>query len=89
MGDCNLFNMNIKQKIEQIIDEDIRPHLKADGGDINLIEFDESKGIVKVSLAGHCQFCPMATMTLQNLVEKRLKAEIKEVKEVINVTIPE
>jgi len=80
--------MNIKEKIEKIINEDIKPQLQADGGDINLVEVDESKGIVKVALAGQCQFCPMASLTLQNLVEKRLKAEIKEVKEVINVTVP-
>ncbi|HUT22151.1 MAG TPA: NifU family protein [Candidatus Bipolaricaulota bacterium] len=78
--------MEFKEQVEQVINE-IRPHLQADGGDIELVEADASNGQVKVRLAGHCAHCPMATLTLQKLVEKNLKTKIKEVTEVINVTV--
>jgi Fe-S cluster biogenesis protein NfuA len=78
--------MDFKQKVEQVINE-IRPHLQADGGDIELVQADESNGQVTVRLAGHCRHCPMASLTLQKLVEKNLKEKVKEVTEVINVTI--
>jgi Fe-S cluster biogenesis protein NfuA len=80
--------MDFKEKVKKIIEE-IRPQLQADGGDIDLVEADMKTGIVKVSLAGKCRYCPMASFTLERLVEKRLKDEIKEVKEVINVLLPE
>jgi len=78
--------MTFKQKVEKILNE-IRPQLQADGGDIELIEADEEKGLVTVKLAGRCQFCPMAAITLEKVVEKKLKDEIPEVKEVINVML--
>ena len=79
--------MDFKQQVKKIIEE-IRPHLQADGGDIKLIEADASNGQVKVSLQGRCKFCPMATITLEKLVEKKLKEKIPEVTEVINASLP-
>lgn len=80
--------MEFKKQVEKVI-EKIRPSLQADGGDIELVEADPSTGIVKVSLAGQCKHCPMASFTLAQLVEKKLKDEVKEVSEVINVVLPE
>ncbi|MFZ5364884.1 MAG: NifU family protein [Patescibacteria group bacterium] len=76
------FNDQVKQVIEQI-----RPQLQADGGDIELIEANQATGQVKVSLQGHCQHCPMASFTLEKLIEKKLKQEIKGVKEVVNIIV--
>lgn len=64
--------------------EKIRPMLKADGGDIELVEVS-SDGKVKVKLTGACGCCPMSQMTLKNGVEKILKKEVPAVKEVIAV----
>jgi len=61
----------------------IRPALQADGGDVELV--DVSDGVVKLKLKGACGSCPMATMTLQNVIERTLKTEIPEVTEVIAV----
>lgn len=73
----------MKQDVEKII-KNIRGALKADGGDIELVDVSDD-GIVKVSLKGACSHCPMSTLTLKNFVEKSLKKEIPEVKEVISV----
>ena len=63
----------------------VRPALQADGGDVELIEVTED-GIVKVKLVGACGHCPMSTMTLKMGIERILKNELPEVKEVVAVT---
>ena len=62
----------MKEQVEQVINE-IRPILQSDGGDIQLIGVDEKTGIVTVGLQGRCGACPHAQMTLQAVVEKRIK----------------
>jgi len=71
------------EKVKKALDE-IRPFLKADGGDAELVEVTED-GIVKIRLTGACGHCPMSTMTLKMGIEKRLRESIPEVKEVIAV----
>lgn len=63
--------------------ENIRPHLQADGGDVELV--DVVDGVVKVRLKGACHGCPMATMTLQMGIERILRKEVPEVQSVENV----
>jgi Fe-S cluster biogenesis protein NfuA len=72
-----------KIKVEKIIDEHIRPMLKADGGDIKLIEVKED--IIKVQLTGACGSCPMSQLTLRQGVERMLKEYIPEIKSVVGV----
>jgi Fe-S cluster biogenesis protein NfuA len=72
----------MKEKIQQVIDQ-IRPSLQADGGDVELVDISED-GVVKVRLTGACHGCPMSQMTLKNGIEKFLKKQIPEVKEVIS-----
>jgi Fe-S cluster biogenesis protein NfuA len=72
----------MKEKVQNAIDK-IRPNLQADGGDVELVEVTED-GIVKVRLVGACHGCPMAQMTLKNGIERFLKKEIPEIREVIS-----
>lgn len=72
----------MREKVEEILGR-IRPNLRADGGDVELIEVNE--GIIKLRLTGACGGCPMATLTLKNGIERILKAEIPGVKEVVSV----
>ena len=72
----------MREKVEAAIDR-VRPALQADGGDVELIEVKD--GVVSVRLTGACGGCPMATMTLRNGVERIIKEEVPEVKEVIAV----
>lgn len=64
--------LNMKEQVEKVINE-IRPILQADGGDIQLIGVDEKTGIVTVGLQGRCGGCPHAQLTLQAVVERKLK----------------
>ena len=61
----------------------IRPALQADGGDVELVEIND--GTVKVRLKGACAGCPMSTITMQNGIERILKEQVPEVKQVIAV----
>jgi Fe-S cluster biogenesis protein NfuA len=60
---------------------EIRPLLQADGGDIELVEVEG--GVVKVKLTGACGGCPMATLTLKNHVERKLREALPGIKEVV------
>jgi len=71
----------MREKVEKAL-EKIRPMLAADGGDVELIEVTPD-GKVKLKLKGACGCCPMSQMTLKLGIEKILKKEVPEVKEVI------
>jgi Fe-S cluster biogenesis protein NfuA len=71
----------LKEKVEQALAK-VRPSLQADGGDVQLVDIDESTGIVSVKLTGSCGSCPFATMTLKQGIERTLKEQVPEVKEV-------
>jgi len=70
----------MRDKVEEVLDK-IRPSLMRDGGNVELI--DVSDGVVKLKLTGACAGCPMSTMTLKMGIERILKQEIPEVKEVV------
>lgn len=74
----------MRGKIEKALDN-IRPALQADGGDIRLVDVDEAKGIVRVQLQGACAGCPSSQITLAMGVERAIKEEVPEVKEVLSV----
>lgn len=72
----------MREKIEQALDK-IRPALMADGGNVELVDVED--GVVKVKLTGACKGCPMSQMTLKMGIERLLKKEVPDVKEVVAV----
>lgn len=72
----------MRDKVEEVLAK-IRPSLEADGGNVELV--DVTDGTVKVTLTGACAGCPMSAMTLKMGIEKVLKQEIPEIKEVVAV----
>ncbi|HHW25842.1 MAG TPA: NifU family protein [Firmicutes bacterium] len=77
----------MKERVEQVLDE-IRPSLQADGGDVELVDVSDD-GVVRVKLVGSCGGCPFAMMTLKSGIERILKHEIPEIKEVKAVGLTE
>ena len=73
--------INVEKKIKEAI-EQIRPSLLMDGGDVHFVNFDETSGVLKVELTGHCAHCPMSSITLKQGIEAEIKKMAKEVKEV-------
>ncbi len=72
----------MREKIEKALDK-VRPSLMADGGNVELV--DVKDGVVKVRLTGACGGCPMSQMTLKMGIERVLKQEVPEIKEVESV----
>ncbi|MCX8031406.1 MAG: Fe-S cluster assembly protein NifU [Thermodesulfovibrionales bacterium] len=65
-----LSNLQKIAMIQDIIENDIRPKLQADGGDLELIDIEGNKVIV--SLRAQCTSCPMSNVTLED-IENKLK----------------
>jgi len=63
----------LKGDVERVIGE-LRPQLRADGGDIELVEVED--GVVRVRLKGACAGCPMAQMTIRMGVERLLRERV-------------
>ncbi|MBW2491292.1 MAG: NifU family protein [Deltaproteobacteria bacterium] len=66
----------MKEKVEKALN-DVRPHLQADGGDVELVDVENN--IVKVRLKGACAGCPMSQMTLKQCIERYIKNLIPEI----------
>ena len=62
-------------RIEEVL-ESIRPAIQADGGDVELVQVDETAGLVKVRLIGACESCPISMMTLKEGIETRVKRAV-------------
>jgi len=74
--------MSLKERVRELVEKEIKPYLMADGGDIDVIDVDESNGVVKVKLLGACRGCPLSMITLTSFVERYLRTRIPEVKRV-------
>ncbi|WP_456473472.1 Fe-S cluster assembly protein NifU [Desulfolithobacter sp.] len=62
------------KKIEQVLEREIRPTLRKDGGDIELVDVDGD--FVTVSLRGACAGCQSSRTTLKEYVEKKLREQV-------------
>ena len=78
-----LTNMQRIQLVQKVIDEEIRPSLQADGGDLELVDVDGTE--VYVSLRGTCTHCPSSQITLKQGVEGRLKEVVDANIQVVEV----
>ncbi len=74
----------IRERIEEILDS-VRPAIRADGGDIELVSFDQMDGIVRIRMVGACYACPMSMLTLKAGIEQRLRMQVPEVRSVESV----
>jgi Fe-S cluster biogenesis protein NfuA len=73
----------MREKVEEALNK-IRPMLMADGGNVDLVDVSDD-GVVKLKLTGTCGCCPMSQMTLKMGIEKILKQEVPEIKEIIAI----
>lgn len=69
------------ERIEDVLDA-VRPAIRADGGDIELVAFDADEGRVRLRMVGACHACPMSMMTLRAGIEQRLRMQVPEVRTV-------
>jgi len=75
-----IVNNEIQAKIEEALNN-IRPFLKADGGDVELISVDDD--VVKLRLLGACSSCEISHITMKAGIEESIRRIYPEVKEVV------
>ncbi len=68
------------KKINELLDERIKPAVAQDGGDISFVRLKD--GVVFLELRGACSGCPSSTITLKSGIENMLKYYIPEIKSV-------
>ena len=73
---AKLTNIQKIQLIQEVIDEQVRPALKADGGDIDLIDIIGDE--VVVAFRGMCANCKMAELTLRDVVQAKLREYVSD-----------
>ena len=77
-------DVEMKEAVEKIFEETIRPALASHGGDATVVKVEAGK--VYVELQGGCRGCPGARMTMKNGIEQLLKEQIPGIEEVLDVT---
>lgn len=70
-----------KQKLLDII-ENIRVSLAQHNGDMQLVSYDQKKGIVTISLQGACAHCHLSDITVKFLVEHEIRTKLPSVKQI-------
>lgn len=73
----------VVRAIKKFLDNEIRPAVALDGGDIAFVSYENF--VLSVKMKGACSGCPSSTMTLKKGIEERLQQLIPEIQEVIAV----
>jgi NifU-like protein len=74
------------RKIEEVLDEEIRPILKRDGGDVELVDLADNRVVVR--MMGMCRGCLASDLTLKGLVQDKLRELIDPTLEVVEDESP-
>ena len=83
--DLNFEGTEVEIKIQQILNDYVKPAVEQDGGAISFKSFDD--GIVTVELRGSCSGCPSSTITLKSGIQSLLQRMVPEVKEVVSMAL--
>lgn len=79
MAAANDPDRELKARIEAVLDEHVRPGLRADGGDVEVVGIDTDR-IVQVRMKGACVGCPSSSITMTMGIESAVKARVPEVR---------
>jgi Fe-S cluster biogenesis protein NfuA len=73
--------MDTIDRIEKTLDT-LRPYIASHRGQVEVVDFDESEGLLLLRLGGTCHGCAASTITLKQGIETRLREMVPEVKHV-------
>ncbi|KEP65198.1 UNVERIFIED_CONTAM: NifU family domain-containing protein [Hammondia hammondi] len=76
---------DLSEAIRELLHMRARPMLQADGGDLEMMRFDEETGIVWVHLKGSCEGCPSSLITVKRGMKQMLQYYIPEVRTILRV----
>ena len=74
----------MRRKIDTLLEEQVRPGLAAHGGNVEVIDVDNDQVFLK--LTGGCHGCSASSATLKQGIEKVIKQNFPEIKDVIDLT---
>ena len=77
MKNVRIIENDIKSALSKI-----RPYLKEDEGDVELVRFEKETGVAEVRLLGNCKGCPVSIMTLRAGIERFILKNVPEVRRV-------
>jgi Fe-S cluster biogenesis protein NfuA len=75
---------DLTARVESLLDE-LRPMLRADGGEVDLVAVHAGPGRVELRFRGACSHCPASSYTLEFSLRRRLIEALPEVREVVAV----
>ncbi len=76
-----------KQELIKQLDaalDDLRPHLKVDGGDVEIVDVTEDQQVM-IKWLGNCEMCSMSSMTMRAGIEQTIKSKFPQIKSVAAV----
>jgi Fe-S cluster biogenesis protein NfuA len=73
--------MDTIDRIEKTLDT-LRPYIASHRGQVEVVDFDESEGLLLLRLGGTCHGCAASTITLKQGIESRLREMVPEVRQV-------
>ncbi len=71
------------QQIEEVLDRTVRPYLQSDGGDLDVLAYEDKR--VVVSYAGACGTCPSAVSGTLDAIQSVLRSEVDPEIQVVSV----
>ncbi len=71
----------MRDRIEASLDK-VRPAMRADGGDAQIVACDEASGSVSIQMLGACQGCPLSQLDFAYAIESLIRREVPEVREI-------
>ena len=73
-------NVSLAERADKVLDE-IRPHLAADGGNVEVVEVTDDN-VLMIKWLGNCTNCNMSSMTMKAGIEVAIKGQLPEIKSV-------
>ncbi len=75
---------DIKERVQELLDNSINPAVASHGGYVQLIDVKEN--VAYIQMGGGCQGCGAADVTLKMGIERMIKEEIPEIQEILDTT---
>lgn len=75
----------MRDEIEQVLEDEVRPALARHGGSVELVDVDTDAGVVSVRMQGACRGCPLSALTLKAGIESLLCTTFPQIREVVAV----
>jgi len=72
---------SMRQRIEDALIE-VRPYLAVDNGDIEIVRYEDSTGVLELRFLGACKTCSMSAMTLRAGIERAIRMHLPEIRRV-------